>query len=104
MEILLKNIEGKTVLTLIHSGFKHKKDLGHYSSRGSGWNWALWNLKAHLEGRKTSSYEDWLKNRNRLMRHQKMYGEEAVTMEKVNLAQKFSLFQEYWSPLASDSP
>ncbi len=63
VEILLKNLGGKTVLTLIHSGFKHKSDFEDYSSRESGWNWALSNLKAHLEGRKIISYEEWLKDR-----------------------------------------
>jgi len=64
VEILLKGVGGKTVLTLIHSGFKHKRNFDDYSSRESGWNCALWNLKAHLEGRKISSYEDWLKKRS----------------------------------------
>ncbi len=61
VEILLKSIGGKTVLTLIHSGFKRKTDFEDYSSRESGWNWALSNLKAHLEDRATLSFEDWLK-------------------------------------------
>ncbi len=63
VEILLKNLGGKTVLTLIHSGFRHKSDFEDYSSQESGWNWALSNLKAHLEGRKIITYEDFLKNR-----------------------------------------
>ncbi len=63
VEIFLKNLGGKTVLTLIHSGFKHKSDFEDYSSQESGWNWALSNLKAHLEGRKIISYEKWLKDR-----------------------------------------
>ena len=63
VEILLKSVGGKTVLTLIHSGFKHKSDFEDYSSRESGWNWALSNLKAHLEGGKIVTYENWLKRR-----------------------------------------
>ncbi len=62
VEVLMKNLGGKTVVTLIHSGFKNKRDFDHYSSEESGWNWALSNLKAHLEGRKTLFYEDWMEN------------------------------------------
>ncbi len=68
VEILLKRIRRKTILTLIHSGFKRRRDFEDYASRRSGWNWALDNLKAHLEGRRIRSYEGWLKkNKGKLL-------------------------------------
>lgn len=63
VEILLKRIRDRTIVTLIHSGFKKEKEVLHYASKESGWDWALSNLKAYVEGRRTSSYEDWLSNR-----------------------------------------
>ena len=61
VEILLKRIRGRTVVTLIHSGFKQREDFEEYASGGSGWNWALENLKAHLEHRRIIDYGEWLK-------------------------------------------
>ncbi len=61
VEIHLKRIKGRTVVTLIHSGFKHRKDFEEYASRTSGWNWALENLKAYLEHRRIIDYREWLK-------------------------------------------
>ncbi len=60
VEVLLKGLRNETVMTLIHSGFKHKSDFTQYASGKSGWNWALTNLKAHLEGRRIVTYEEWL--------------------------------------------
>lgn len=60
VEILLKRIKGKTVLTLIHSGIRKESEVRHYASKESGWNWALSNLKAFVEGRKMIGYEDFL--------------------------------------------
>lgn len=60
VEVLLKTLRGKTVVTLIHSGFRHRAEFEDYASRKSGWNWALSNLKAHLEGRRVVSFEEWL--------------------------------------------
>ena len=62
VEIILKRIKGETVLTLIHSGFPKEKEARHYASKESGWNWALTNLKAYVEGRTTIEYEDYLRN------------------------------------------
>ena len=45
VEVLLKRLGGKTVVTLIHSGFRQKAEFDDYASRKSGWNWALTNLK-----------------------------------------------------------
>jgi uncharacterized protein YndB with AHSA1/START domain len=61
VEVLLKTIAEKTVVTLIHSGFTDKAEFKDYASQKSGWNWALSNLKAHLEGRRVVSFEAWLK-------------------------------------------
>lgn len=61
VEIILKRIKGKTVLTLIHSGIPKETEMRHYASKESGWNWALANLKAHVEGRRTIGYEDYLR-------------------------------------------
>jgi uncharacterized protein YndB with AHSA1/START domain len=61
VEILLKRIKNRTVLTLIHSGFEREKERKHYASVQSGWDWALANLKSYVEGRKTIGYEDWLR-------------------------------------------
>src|SRR5215469_10901233 len=41
VEILLKRIQDRTVVTLIHSGFKKAKEYRHYVSDQSGWDWAL---------------------------------------------------------------
>ena len=60
VEVLLKTVRGRTVLTLIHSGFKRKAEFKDYASQRSGWNWALSNLKAHVEGRRVVSFEEWL--------------------------------------------
>ncbi len=61
VEVLLKTIAEKTVVTLIHSGFTDRAEFKDYASQKSGWNWALSNLKAHLEGRRVVSFEAWLK-------------------------------------------
>ncbi len=61
VEILLKRIRGRTVVTLIHSGFKQRKDFEDYASKKSGWNWALENLKAHLERGRVIDFTEWLK-------------------------------------------
>jgi len=61
VEILLASTGAATTLTLIHSGFRNERDADHYASRESGWDWALENLKAYLEGRPTTDYEPWLK-------------------------------------------
>jgi uncharacterized protein YndB with AHSA1/START domain len=63
VEILLKKDGESTTVSLLHHGFSRKKDFEHYSSNVSGWNWALFNLKANLEGRETVQYEDWLKKK-----------------------------------------
>ncbi len=60
VEVLLAGSRKGTILTLIHSGFRRKEDFKHYASKASGWNWALRNLKAMLEGRRLTSYEKWL--------------------------------------------
>jgi uncharacterized protein YndB with AHSA1/START domain len=60
--VLTKNREGTTV-SLLHYGFSKRKDFEHYSSGVSGWDWALSNLKAYLEGKPVVQYEDWLKRR-----------------------------------------
>ncbi|MBI3859108.1 MAG: SRPBCC domain-containing protein [Thaumarchaeota archaeon] len=60
VEVLLARSEKGTILTLVHSGFRRKEDFDHYASKESGWNWALQNLKALLEGRRLTSYEKWL--------------------------------------------
>lgn len=65
VEILLKRMGDRTVITLIHSGFKKAREPLHYASKESGWDWALSNLKAYVEGRRTTSYEDWLRNRSK---------------------------------------
>ncbi len=61
VEILLKRVGGRTVVTLVHSGFKQRKDFEEYASEESGWNWALENLKAHLEHGRVIDYGEWLK-------------------------------------------
>ena len=61
VEILLKRTRGRTVVTLVHSGFKHRKDFEDYASRKSGWNWALENLKSHLQHRRVIDFGEWLK-------------------------------------------
>jgi uncharacterized protein YndB with AHSA1/START domain len=61
VEIVLKRLRGQTIITLIHSGFKRETEFKDYSSKTSGWNWALENLKGYLEGRKILSFEEWLK-------------------------------------------
>lgn len=48
------------MVTLIHSGFKQRKDFEEYASRKSGWN-CLENLKAHLEHGRVIDYGEWLK-------------------------------------------
>ncbi len=60
VEILLTGRKGKTLATLLHYGFHRRSDLEHYGSGTSGWDWALDNLKAHLEGRRVTQYETWL--------------------------------------------
>ncbi len=60
VEVLLKRLAGKTVVTLIHSGFTERNEFEDYASSKSGWNWAMTNLKAHVEGRRIVSFEEWL--------------------------------------------
>lgn len=60
VEVLMKSIAKKTVVTIIHSGFSRKSEFEDYASKRSGWNWALSNLKAHLEDKRIVSYEEWL--------------------------------------------
>ncbi|HEV2120363.1 MAG TPA: SRPBCC domain-containing protein [Candidatus Bathyarchaeia archaeon] len=60
--VLTRNREGTTV-SLLHHGFSKRKDFEHYSSNVSGWSWALFNLKAYLEGKPVVQYEDWLKKK-----------------------------------------
>jgi uncharacterized protein YndB with AHSA1/START domain len=60
VEILLTPRSKETLVTLTHSGFRKKSDLEHYGSNTSGWDWALENLRSHLEGRSTVQYEKWL--------------------------------------------
>lgn len=57
----MKRARGRTVVTLIHSGFKKRKDFEEYASKTSGWNWALENLEAHLEHRRVVDFGEWLK-------------------------------------------
>jgi len=63
VEIVLTRKQAGTTASLLHYGFSKRKDFEHYSSDVSGWNWALSNLKAYLEGRRVVQYEDWLKKR-----------------------------------------
>ena len=63
VEIVLTRTRGGTTVSLFHYGFRRRRDLEHYSSNVSGWDWALFNLKSHLEGRRVVQYEDWLKQR-----------------------------------------
>jgi uncharacterized protein YndB with AHSA1/START domain len=65
VEIILTRQVGRTLVTLLHYNFKRKSDLDHYSSRISGWDWALDNLKSYLEGRRIVQYEKWLERRSR---------------------------------------
>ena len=62
IEIILTRQTAKTLVTLLHHSFRKKSDLEHYSSSTSGWDWALENLRAHLEGRRITQYEKWLEN------------------------------------------
>ncbi len=52
-----------TIVSLFHYGFSKKSDFEHYSSQLSGWDWALYNLKAFLEGKPLVQYEEWLKKK-----------------------------------------
>jgi len=61
VDILLKRVRRQTVVTLIHSGFKKRKDFEEYASKTSGWNWALENLKAHIEHKRVVDFGEWLK-------------------------------------------
>ena len=65
VENILTRNRGSTVVSLFHYGFTKKSDFEHYSSRVSGWDWALYNLKAYLEGRPLVQYEEWLKTKPR---------------------------------------
>jgi uncharacterized protein YndB with AHSA1/START domain len=62
VEIILTRKNGTTTVTLLHYEFRKRKDFEHYSSKTSGWDWALDNLKAHCESRPGVQYEDWLRN------------------------------------------
>ncbi len=61
VEIILKRIRSRTIVTLIHSGFRRREDFEDYVSRKSGWNWALENLKAYLEHKRILDFGEWLK-------------------------------------------
>ncbi len=63
VEVVL-GIEGAdTIVSLLHYGFSKKADFEHYSSQLSGWDWALYNLKAFLERKRIVQYEEWLKKK-----------------------------------------
>ena len=64
VEIVLTRNRTSTTVSLLHYGFSKKNDFDHYSSNVSGWNWALSNLKAYLEGQPLVQYEDWLKKKS----------------------------------------
>lgn len=63
VEVVLAKKDTNTVVSLLHYGFARKADFEHYSSQISGWDWALYNLKAFLEGKPLVQYEEWLKKR-----------------------------------------
>jgi uncharacterized protein YndB with AHSA1/START domain len=65
VEVVLTGGRGRSIVSLLHYGFTKSADFKHYSSRESGWEWALYNLKAYLEGRPVVQYEDWLKKKSR---------------------------------------
>ena len=67
VEVVLTGEQGGCTVSLLHYGFRRTADFEHYSSRVSGWNWALNNLKAYLEEKPVVQYEEWLNN-NRLKR------------------------------------
>jgi uncharacterized protein YndB with AHSA1/START domain len=64
VEIILTRKNSGTIVSLLHHGFTKRKDFEHYSSGVSGWNWALYNLKAYLEGKPLVQYEEWLKQKS----------------------------------------
>jgi len=63
VEVVLAKNGADTIVSLLHYGFTRKADFEHYSSHLSGWDWALYNLKAFLEGRPVVQYEAWLKKK-----------------------------------------
>lgn len=63
VEIVLTRNAAGSIVSLLHYGFTKTADFEHYSSRDSGWEWALYNLKAHLEGKAVVQYEEWLKKK-----------------------------------------
>ena len=63
VEIVLTRNRRGTIVSLLHYGFSKRADFDHYSSNVSGWSWALYNLKAYLEGKPVVQYEDWLRTR-----------------------------------------
>jgi uncharacterized protein YndB with AHSA1/START domain len=63
VEVVLARKGIDTIVSLLHYGFARKVDFEHYSSQVSGWDWALYNLKAFLEGKPVVQYEEWLKKK-----------------------------------------
>jgi uncharacterized protein YndB with AHSA1/START domain len=63
VEIVLARNSAETIVSLLHYAFAKKADFKHYSSQVSGWNWALYNLKAFLERKPIVQYEEWLKKK-----------------------------------------
>jgi uncharacterized protein YndB with AHSA1/START domain len=61
VEVVLARKGKDTIVSLLHYGFARKADFEHYSSRLSGWDWALYNLKAFLERKPIVQYEEWIK-------------------------------------------
>jgi uncharacterized protein YndB with AHSA1/START domain len=63
VEVVLTRKDKDTIVSLLHYGFAKKADFVHYSSQVSGWDWALFNLKAFLEQKPIVQHEEWLKKR-----------------------------------------
>ncbi|HZY93757.1 MAG TPA: SRPBCC domain-containing protein [Candidatus Bathyarchaeia archaeon] len=73
VEVVLTRNRGSTIVTLLHYGFSKKTDFEHYSSQASGWDWALYNLKAYLEKKTVVQYEEWLE-REKLVFSKSVFG------------------------------
>jgi uncharacterized protein YndB with AHSA1/START domain len=63
VEVVLARNGADTTVSLLHYGFSRKADFEQYSSQLSGWDWALYNLKAFLERKPVVHYEEWLKKK-----------------------------------------
>jgi uncharacterized protein YndB with AHSA1/START domain len=63
VEVVMARNGPDAVVSLLHYGFSRKADFEHYSSQVSGWDWALYNLKAFLERKPIVQYEEWLKKK-----------------------------------------